>query len=294
MIKYFFLDKEIGKFLNNPITEKNLMKLLLPEGNNSDLSISLVNKVLSCNNSSINQNLLSILFNVSPFIKRLTLQSAVTLSKLVFDFANPKLLLIDTNSFIPLKLLLDSIANILIFNYEENQIMIYSLFRQARYFNQLDSHIFPDLITVEKKLKKSGWISKGENIEQAILHLPLKFLLKILANISSKLEEIFAVDKVSEEELLLVINRTSLVGFIEDMPKFEAYHYASTSDLELWLSLYLWEKVYSKNAPLKLFYEDRIRYIPTQASKQNEKNIKERKESQLKVVLGKINSEEEK
>lgn len=260
------------------------------QGSYADLLILLLSKPLSSRswkNSPLQQSFLSILYNISPFVKHLAVQSVIVLNKLVFEYASPGWLLMSPDSFVALKLVLDTILNILTYNYGENAVLLLSLLNQSKKFLKLDQRKFDEIIPSDKikdTAEKIGWLPSEEWYQDHQSQLPLKPILKLLAHISSKLEAIYLVFEASEAELLDVIRKTSLVGVQEDVLKFAFLSFSTTPAIESWLSGSLWRVLYRKNSHLGIFNHDRVIYFSVPSINQIDPEEKKEISGQIQFV----------
>ncbi len=292
--------------------ESVVFGLPLFQGRCHDLLILLLQKSLASPNTaavSLQQSFLSILFNVSPFVKQISVQAATALTQLVGAYMSPAWLLKDSDSFLQLKIVLDSIFNILTYNYEENPMLALALMNQAkRYTKFSESHLrdvtelksrieeakFASQDTDEDKEEKEEkkvagreqpWSPSEQWYEESKSHLPLKPLLLLLSHVSSRLERAYMVYEATEKELVDLVRRVSLVGVQDETMKFAFLHFDMTPELERWLDRYMWQVVYLKNQRMNMFHPGRVRYmLQSSAGAAPESKDQEEEEKEIKKI----------
>eukprot|EP01022_Parablepharisma_sp_SALTPOND_P000859 TRINITY_DN105156_c0_g1_i1.p1 TRINITY_DN105156_c0_g1~~TRINITY_DN105156_c0_g1_i1.p1 ORF type:complete len:1100 (+),score=45.85 TRINITY_DN105156_c0_g1_i1:99-3302(+) len=306
LIWYLVLQKiieaEFGTYLATPFSEEITFDLPLFQGSYGDLLILLLHRGLQTGyliGSSLQQSFLSILYNVSPFLRNLTIQSVMAIFQLIAFYSSPKWLLKDSESFVPLKLVLDSVFNILTYNFESNSLLVFALLNQSKKYLKLADWKFSDLQgeTVGEWKPTEEWFNDHK------AQLPLKPILGLLANVSAKMEQAYLVHEAREDEILALLKKTSLVGMQEDILKFSFLRYTTNPAIESWLSIYLWKIIHLKNSHIPLFISNRIRYfnedressIVENPNKNYEREeIKEIKKEEEKQTVEEVKGEEAK
>lgn len=256
------------------------------QGSYGDLIVLLLQKALRVQYiafSSLQPTFLSILYNLSPFLKNLTIQSVLAIVQLFIFYSSPTILLRNPDSFGPLKMVLDIMINILSHNYQSNTLLGYTLLNHSKKFVKLNESRLIDMTSMNGRIEEAKLANqdtdedkKEEKLSQPVVQawiptdvwyderkatLPINQLLKLLGYISSKMEQAYMVYEAMEKDILSLLQKTSLIGVQDDLPKFQFIQYATNPEIENWLSVYLWNIVYIKNADLKMFLQTRFRYF---------------------------------
>ena len=271
-----------------PYEENVTFSLPLFHGRYQDLLILLLNKALCMRlliDSNLQTSLLSILFNLSPFVKQINVQSVSALMQLIAVYTNPSWLLHDSDSFLPIKMILDSILNMLAYNYEENPLLAFALLNQSKKITRFAESKLRDLTELKGKLeevkfanqdtdeekegeekKEQPWTPTEQWYEESKKTLPLKPIIAILSHVSNRLEKAYIVYESTEAEILNLLKRISLIGVQEDVLKFAFMHFTIVPEIEAWLSGYLWKTILVRNFAAGIFVIDRVRYVVVKSS----------------------------
>ncbi len=300
------VDAEFGVFLGTSYSEEVTFDVPLFHGTYGDLLLLLLHKGLQTRyllGSPLQQTFLSILYNVSPFLKELGIQSVMGIFQLISFYSSPRWLLHDQDSFISLKLVLDSVMNVLTYKYEANAVLVFALLRQSKRYLDLSDRKLSDLLVKaepraeeakggksEEEKKEPAWLPTEQWFEDNKAQLPLKAILGLLAHVSQKLEQAYLVYDATEAAVFKLLRRTSLIGVQEDILKFSFLHYATNPAIENWLSGYLWKIVYLKNSHLSLFVPGRVRYVEVRSKGTG--NVSARTEESKGVEEKRIATEE--
>eukprot|EP01138_Halocafeteria_seosinensis_P014632 gb/GECG01014937.1/.p1 GENE.gb/GECG01014937.1/~~gb/GECG01014937.1/.p1 ORF type:complete len:1072 (+),score=149.30 gb/GECG01014937.1/:1-3216(+) len=126
--------------LNKKFTDKLPTDLPLFEGNHADLLVIVLHKLVvnaSEKLSTIYSCFLTIIANISPYIKSFSLVASVKLLNLMELFADPVFVLSHPNHHNYVEQLLDTMNNIIQYQYEGNGHVIYGILRLSRVFENL-------------------------------------------------------------------------------------------------------------------------------------------------------------
>jgi len=248
-------------------------------GRYSDLLILLLHKALKTphlNTLTFRQAFLSILYNISPFVKNLVLQSVSALTQLVAYYISPSWLLKDADSFLPGKIILDSIVNMLSYSFSYNSVLVFGLLNQSRKYKAFMEMQLSEFVALGKKEEdeKSAQRDTFEENKEEVKILPseqwfaenkkslhLQQLLQILAYVSNRLDECYVSEQPTEDKILKALKRISLVGAQDDILKFAPLRFVFNAETDYWIKRYLWKTIYNRNSHLFMFIEERIRYL---------------------------------
>ncbi len=262
------VDAEFGVFLGTAYKDSASFDFGAPKGcRYGDLLVLLMHKGLRQShlvNSPLQQTFLSILYNVSPFLRELGPAPVEAILQLAAVYSDSRWLLRSEDSFTPLKLLLDAILHILTYKYESNAQLVMMLMRQTKQLFSLADSGFPHEEPLrrneeEKSAAPAGWVPTAEWFSEQKTRLPLRPILRLISHAAQKVEQAYLIYNASEEAVLGLLRRTSVIGIQGDVGKFTFLRYASSPAIEDWLSGYLWKVTYMKNSPM--FVPGHIRYI---------------------------------
>eukprot|EP01027_Heterolobosea_sp_BB2_P013553 GEZU01019543.1.p1 GENE.GEZU01019543.1~~GEZU01019543.1.p1 ORF type:complete len:709 (+),score=235.60 GEZU01019543.1:154-2280(+) len=133
-------EREFGVALNKPFTQKVPMELPLFTGNYADLLILVFHKIIVNDKSFLKPMfdcLLTIICNISPYTKRLTMLSSVKLLNLFEAFAAKKFLYANEKNHQYVFLLLEALNNLIQYQYEGNVHVVYAILRRHTVFEEL-------------------------------------------------------------------------------------------------------------------------------------------------------------
>jgi len=182
--------------------------------------------------------------------------------QLISFYSSPKWLLKDFESFVPLKLIMDSLQNILTYNFDTNSLLVFSLMNHSKKYLNLLELKFKDIYSEPNEIQaKTEWKPTESWFNENRAQLPIKQILSILATVSLKLEQGYLVHDATETEIIYALKRMSIIGFQEDILKFAFLHYSPNPAIETWLSSYTWKIVYLKNCFMDLFVQSKIQYF---------------------------------
>jgi len=194
---------------------------------------------------------------------------------------SPNWLLNDSDSFLPAKIILDSIHNMLTYNFTLNPLLSFALLNQSKRYiaflnaklTDLEKHkrkIEEDKLAKDDTLedkeeseekKDQNWRPTEQWLTENKNNLPLKQILSILAHVSNRLEKAYMVYEATESEVVEILHRISIIGVQEDILKFAPLKFMLTPELENWLSQFLWKTVFLRNYLINCFIIPRIKYI---------------------------------
>eukprot|EP00929_Paragymnodinium_shiwhaense_P105117 TRINITY_DN7003_c0_g1_i1.p1 TRINITY_DN7003_c0_g1~~TRINITY_DN7003_c0_g1_i1.p1 ORF type:complete len:755 (-),score=150.38 TRINITY_DN7003_c0_g1_i1:234-2498(-) len=130
--------------LNEPYTGKTPLQVPQFQGSHADLLTLAVHKVISDGlakpqSDALVEMLLTVLCNISPYVKSFALESCLKLLSLIERCSRPAYLFRSAYTHHGLVFLLELIANIIQYQYEGNTMLIYSILRQKQVFENISS-----------------------------------------------------------------------------------------------------------------------------------------------------------
>jgi len=141
-------ERDFAVRLNQPVTERFPLDIPVFEGSHADLLVLVIHRVVtdstaSSSNDSLIDMLLTVMCNISAYIKTFCLESCVKLISLLQRFSRPSWLFSAPYHYHDIFFLLDMFNNLIQYQYEGNQRLVYSILRQKDFFNNLENMQFP-------------------------------------------------------------------------------------------------------------------------------------------------------
>jgi len=268
------------------------------DGTYADLLILICHKLMMSSEEilkSVFHVLLTILYNVSPYITNLSVSTSSKLVSLFELFSSKKFLLASPNNQQYIIFLLDIFNNLIHYQYSGNSRMIYTLLRKANVFYdlynmgiELDS-ASPDGITpleqhiLEQQLISSIGAAASSKSEKSmdpgsvessggIMELTAEFMATFRQKLP--LQTIFALAEFlvpkmkyladngqleGEEQVLTFLEKTSVVGILPPPHPVMIRRYISTTHTTTWFTTYIWGVLYLRNIHPPLFDAKLIR-----------------------------------
>eukprot|EP00929_Paragymnodinium_shiwhaense_P105118 TRINITY_DN7003_c0_g2_i1.p1 TRINITY_DN7003_c0_g2~~TRINITY_DN7003_c0_g2_i1.p1 ORF type:complete len:769 (-),score=119.40 TRINITY_DN7003_c0_g2_i1:92-2398(-) len=147
--------------LNEPYTGKTPLRVPHFQGCQADLLTLAVHKVISDalakpSSDALVEMLLTVLCNISPYVKSFALESCLKLLSLIERCGRPAYVFRSAYTHNGLCFLLEMIANIIQYQYEGNTMLIYSILRQRQVFDHISTLQIP-----AKRKSNSGHSGNG-------------------------------------------------------------------------------------------------------------------------------------
>ncbi|TDH74369.1 hypothetical protein CCR75_001460 [Bremia lactucae] len=267
-------ERDFGVNLNKPFN--NHLPLDLPpfSGNHADLLIVCLHKVIVTGYEKLNSVyncFLTIICNISPYCKKLNMVSAVRLLRLFKLFAQPRYLFDNEANHHLVFFLLETFDNIIQYQYEGNQQVVYAMIQNKKVFYLLNDLQLPPIRAASegpKIVKKEGEqpkeLENGHEIEFVPTvewlaawkkKLPLSTSLRLLQHLIPQLEE--ACQKVGgtldEDAMLYFLRTTTMVGLLPVPHPIVIRKYQINQFTHLWFTTFTWGVIFLRNQALPLF-----------------------------------------
>lgn len=167
-------ERNFGVRLNKPFTMKGIIDVPSFNGTHADLLIIVFHKLITTGNyrlQSLFDCLLTIIVNVSPYLKSLSMVTSNKLIHLVEAFSTPWFLFSSSTNHHLVFFLLEMFNNIIQYQFDGNSNLIYTIIRKRQVFHQL-SNLNTDSISISQSLKKAKTKSVTENSLPTVPSLP--------------------------------------------------------------------------------------------------------------------------
>ena len=222
-------NREFGVALNQPYKISTPLEVPAFDGSYSDLLILFLNKVMVSDKGIIRglyDCMLTIIANISPYTKSLTMLSSVKLLNLFEAFASSRFLYSSEKNYQFVGLLLEVFNNIIQYQYEGNVHVIYSVLRRGKLFQDLNQE--PDLASIREAIMKKHeqkqatsetkldlpFLPTEEWVKSWKPKLPLYTITTLINTLSPDIEKICSQEYATEEDVINYLKNTTLVGLL--------------------------------------------------------------------------------
>ncbi|ETI30919.1 hypothetical protein F441_21932 [Phytophthora nicotianae CJ01A1] len=265
-------ERDFGVNLNKPFN--NHLPLDLPpfSGNHADLLIVCLHKIIVSGYEKLNSVyncFLTIICNISPYCKKLNMVSAVRLLRLFKLFAQPRYLFDNEANHHLVFFLLEAFDNIIQYQYEGNQQVVYAMIQNKNVFYQLNDLQLPPIrasTESKKPVKKEGEAAEEQEESQEFVptvewltawkkKLPLTTSLRLLQYLIPQLEEACkkAGGSLDEDAMLYFLRTTTMVGLLPVPHPIVIRKYQINQFTHLWFTTFTWGVIFLRNQVLPLF-----------------------------------------
>jgi hypothetical protein len=251
--------REFGVALNKIFAQKVPLELPIFSGNYADLLIILFHKVMVADKGVIRplyDCLLTIIANISPYTKSLSLVASVKLLNLFEAFSSPRFLYSSEKNHQFVYLLLEVFNNLIQYQYEGNTHLVYAILRRKKVFRELEKDHNLDEIR-EGILKRSKQKRPEEPVETFLpsdqwvktwkSYMPLTTVKALLTILTPEVEKLCAKELATEDDVLDYLRRTTLVGLLPVPHTIIIRTFQNNPRIDIFLTTYLWGLVYLKS-----------------------------------------------
>ncbi|KAE8886022.1 hypothetical protein PF005_g16588 [Phytophthora fragariae] len=265
-------ERDFGVNLNKPFN--NHLPLDLPpfSGNHADLLIVCLHKIIVSGYEKLNSVyncFLTIICNISPYCKKLNMVSSVRLLRLFKLFAQPRYLFDNEANHHLVFFLLETFDNIIQYQYEGNQQIVYAMIQNKNVFYQLNDLQLPPIRAASAKKEGEG-AEEGKQQEQTTegefvptvewlsawkKKLPLTTSLRLLQHLIPQLEDACqkAGGSLDEDAMLYFLRTTTMVGLLPVPHPIVIRKYQINQFTHLWFTTFTWGVIFLRNQVLPLF-----------------------------------------
>lgn len=127
--------------LNTKCPNRNISSIDFQEGCYSDLLILVIHKILVSGSESffpLYGSFLTVICNISPYIRSMTATSAIKLVNLFHLFCSPRFLFNAQSNHLLLSLLIEAFNNVLQYQYTGNTSLVYAIICRKEDFYELE------------------------------------------------------------------------------------------------------------------------------------------------------------
>eukprot|EP00917_Polyrhabdina_sp_WS-2016_P028158 GHVP01060071.1.p1 GENE.GHVP01060071.1~~GHVP01060071.1.p1 ORF type:complete len:751 (-),score=99.74 GHVP01060071.1:6138-8363(-) len=269
--------REFAIKLNEPFLGNFPLNVTSFQGSYSDLFIIVIHQVILENlrigNSTDSQidMLLTSICNISPYTKSFCLESCTKIMSLTEKFAKPNWLFGGPHRNHAIFFLLDVLSNVVQYQYEGNQRLVYTILRQRDVFLELKDLDLNSYLTLkENKQPKAGlenqadssWVPTNEWFLEWKAKLPLNTILRLIDGLLPQVEEeCLKEDLVDQKDVLAFLKKTTMVGILPVPHAIIIRNYQTSRYTDIWTSSYFWGLVLSKVQEVPSFDWRKVKLI---------------------------------
>lgn len=235
-------ERDFAISLNEPLTTTYKSQLDLPRftGTHADLLVLVLLKLIMDGHKRLEalwDCILTVLANVSPYLKSLATVTANKLVKLFELTSRPSFVLAQERNHRYLFYQLELFNNVLQYQYEGNTHLVYAIIRERELFTKLVSlriEPVPESTATEQFVPSPEWLQSWQS------RLPVNTVLRYLSSIVPQLNDVVHGDASDSQALLTFLKRTTAVGLLPVPHPILIRRYHSTAASALWLHSHIW------------------------------------------------------
>lgn len=256
-------ERDFAVALNEPYAHYSSIALTAFEGSHADLLLiavlTFVSEVMAGQyrqgNESLIDMLLSIVSNVTPFVKRLSLEACVKVGALMEKLSRPTALLSRKHSFTPLILLFEAVNNVIQYQAEGNSQMVYNAMRLGQVLDRITSLTLPE--GEGPSWRTIEWLDEQKT------KVPTSTCSALVTKLLPQIEAECEANEITDpDEVVVLLNKHTLVGLIPPPHTIVSRGYVPGSSYTvLWFTSYLWGVVFTRSQALPLYDWKKIRLI---------------------------------
>jgi hypothetical protein len=289
-------ERSFGVALNKPFNKKLPTDLPLFSGGHNDLLAITLHKLVvngAYKLVPLYSCFLTIICNISPYWRSMSLVAAVKLVNLFELFSSPKFLYSGENAHRHLALLLEVFNNVIQYQYHGNTHLVYAIIRRKDSFGRLASltlkkaqeqchKVYGEQTAVQYDADRARALDnmdpKGipndaglgdddldsaEEKFQPTEHwltelkesLPLETVTRLLQHLVPVVDEIVANKQgvVDEQEILDVLHEITMVGLLPVPHAIVIRKYQPNQYTALWFTAFMWGVIFLRNQNLPMF-----------------------------------------
>ncbi|XP_035468004.2 protein HID1b isoform X1 [Scophthalmus maximus] len=196
-------ERNFGVRLNKPYTLRVPMDIPVFTGNHADLLIVIFHKIITSGHQRLQplfDCLLTIIVNISPYMKSLSMVAANKLLHLLEAFSTPWFLFSSTQNHLLVFFLLEVFNNIIQYQFDGNCNLVYAIIRKRNIFHHL-ANLPTDTASVQKALqkKRKSRVSRTNSTEAESMEGSRPAVPAEPGTLKASLEATPGIDKITEK-----------------------------------------------------------------------------------------------
>ncbi|XP_033840896.1 protein HID1-like [Periophthalmus magnuspinnatus] len=224
-------ERNFGVRLNKPYTLRVPMEIPIFTGTHADLLIVIFHKIMTCGHQRLQplfDCLLTIIVNISPYLKSLSMVAASKLLHLLEAFSTPWFLFSSPQNNNLVFFLLEICNNIIQYQFDGNNKLVYSIIRKRSVFHQL-ANLPCDAASIQnalQKKKKRAELSRTVSMEAQSSEVNKQEVPSEQGAYKATLEAMPGIDKITEK------SQVSADGTLVSVPQTRGRGGSAASDTE--------------------------------------------------------------
>lgn len=280
--------------LNELYSTKVPLNIPAFQGCHADVMALTLHKVISdglprTQNDALVEMLLTVLCNVSPYVKCFALESCLKLLSLIDRCSRPWYLFRSAFTHHGLVFLLEMLNNIVQYQFEGNSMLIYSILRQKEIFQQLAAIELPRGKGTEAQalaeepgapddhtpVTETGgddaeqdvsngarWIPTETWLAAVKKKMPLQALLCLIDYLAPQIEALCLKKEVlDQDEVIKYLKQTTMVGILPVPHPIVIRTYQASAYTAMWFTSYMWGVIFTRSQRMPLYDWKRIRLV---------------------------------
>ncbi|XP_036937356.1 protein HID1b isoform X2 [Acanthopagrus latus] len=196
-------ERNFGVRLNKPFILRIPMDIPVFTGTHADLLIVIFHKIITSGHQRLHplfDCLLTVIVNISPYLKSLSMVAANKLLHLLEAFSTPWFLFSSPQNHHLVFFLLEVFNNIIQYQFDGNCNLVYAIIRKRNVFHQL-ANLPSDMASIQKALqrKKKSGISRTNSIETVSMEGSRPAVPAEPGTLKASLEATPGIDKITEK-----------------------------------------------------------------------------------------------
>ncbi|XP_076616304.1 protein HID1b [Chaetodon auriga] len=196
-------ERNFGVRLNKPYTLRVPMDIPVFTGTHADLLIVIFHKIITSGHQRLHplfDCLLTVIVNISPYLKSLSMVAANKLLHLLEAFSTPWFLFSLPQNHHLVFFLLEVFNNIIQYQFDGNYNLVYAIIRKRNVFHQL-ANLPSDTASIQKALqkKKKSGISRTSSTEAESMEGSRPAVPAEPGTLKASLEATPGIDKITEK-----------------------------------------------------------------------------------------------
>uniref|UniRef100_A0A669BUV4 HID1 domain containing n=1 Tax=Oreochromis niloticus TaxID=8128 RepID=A0A669BUV4_ORENI len=222
-------ERNFGVRLNKPYALRVPMDIPVFTGTHADLLIVIFHKIISSGHQRLQplfDCLLTIIVNISPYLKSLSMVAANKLLHLLEAFSTPWFLFSSPQNHHLVFFLLEVCNNIIQYQFDGNFNLVYAIIRKRSVFHQL-ANLPSDTASIQRALqkKKRTGISRTNSVENESMEGSRPAVPAEPGTLKASLEATPGIDKITEK------SQVSQDGTMVTLPHSDSPHTSTKSGI---------------------------------------------------------------
>mmetsp|Transcript_5099 Transcript_5099/g.5796 ORF Transcript_5099/g.5796 Transcript_5099/m.5796 type:complete len:699 (+) Transcript_5099:47-2143(+) len=281
-------ERTFGVALNKPFKQRLPLDgaPVLTTGNHADLIIILFHKLI-VNGSGLYIKLygclMTIIANISPYAKSLSLVASIKLMSMFEQFSSRRFLFAAEDNPGCLNFLLDTFNNLIQYQYEGNYHVIYTLCRNKALFDNLKNMEFqpesdpqpkansitPENSSEQVASRMTSFIPTEEWFNKWKSDLHINTVARLLDYLQPHVENFCAsngITSANEKSVMNFLKNTTLVGLLPVPHAIVIRKYEPNKFTTLWFTTYIWGVFFIRNKKYPLWEREKIKLFAINVS----------------------------